>query len=113
MISRKACGDLGEAQAAAYLQQQGYQIIMRNFRTKIGEIDIIVSKNNCLYFVEVKKQRFGNFGKAIEQITYTKKQRIIGTAEIYLAENAWQGDCSFLVIAIDGDNLEMIEDTLY
>ncbi|NLV20992.1 MAG: YraN family protein [Syntrophomonadaceae bacterium] len=82
-----ALGRQGEEIAAAYLQQQGYEILARNYRCRYGELDIICKKNNIIVFVEVKTRRSDLFGSPEEAITRTKIQHIKKVALLYLAEN--------------------------
>lgn len=112
-ISTTNLGKQGEDQAAAALQQAGYRIVCRNYRSRAGEIDIIAEKAGCCYFVEVKRRRGLSHGSAAEQVHAAKRQKIAAQAELYLAESGWQGPCGFLVVAIDGAKLEIIADLLW
>ena len=60
--SRKTTGHTGEEAAVRYLEQQGYIILERNFRLRIGEVDIIARHGEYLVFIEVKTRRTKNFG---------------------------------------------------
>lgn len=65
-------GKEGEALAAGYLQQQGFQILHHNWRYSRYEIDIIAVKNNILHFIEVKTRRTRDFGFPEESVSKRK-----------------------------------------
>lgn len=82
--ARLALGQWGEEQAADYLRKQGLKILQRNYRTPVGEIDIIASSKKELLFVEVKTRRGTAFGLPQEAVGFRKQQQIIRTAQWYL-----------------------------
>ncbi len=82
-----ALGRQGEDIAAAYLQQQGYEILTRNYRCRYGELDIICRKGGLLVFVEVKTRRSDLFGSPEEAITRSKIGHIKKVALHYLNEH--------------------------
>ncbi len=77
-------GEQGEDLAVAFLQQQGYQLLARRFRCRIGEIDIIVKKSGMIVFVEVKTRRSVLFGTPAQAVNRKKQVKIINTALNYL-----------------------------
>jgi putative endonuclease len=77
-------GERGENEACNYLKKMGYQIVEKDFRCKIGQIDIIARDDNTLCFVEVKCRSSYSFGKPEEAITWRKKQRIKKISEYYM-----------------------------
>ena len=77
-------GKLGEEIACKYLQQEGYKIVYRNYRTRFAEIDIIAEKNNILSFIEVKTRTSQKFGEPVEAVTLAKQKKIHRCAEAYL-----------------------------
>jgi putative endonuclease len=81
---KKELGDRGEDIAAKYLQQQGYRIVQRNYRSRYGEVDIICAQHGILVFVEVKTRTSNAFGSPEESITPTKQAHIRKVALIYL-----------------------------
>ncbi len=95
-------GSLGEDIAANYLSLNGYQIIERNFRSRLGEIDIIAKTSSTLVFIEVKTRRNFSFGIPSEAVTYGKQQKILHTALYYLKKmNIHQEtSCRFDVIEV-------------
>lgn len=83
-MNTKILGGIGEAQAENYLKQKGYDILERNFRSHIGEIDIIAGKKDEIIFVEVKARSSNRFGRPVEAVNYHKQFKIKKTAESYL-----------------------------
>ena len=101
-LFRKETGKTGELQAARYLEAQGYTIIDRNFKTPVGEIDLIAKKRGILHFFEVKTRHGTNFGSPFDALTPIKKRRIRKTAAWFLAQKqGCQLPCLFGVIGID------------
>lgn len=88
-MKNQELGQKGEEFASNYLISKGYNILNKNYRTSIGEIDIIAEKNNVLCFIEVKtgtKESTKYF--LPEQRVNTKKQnRLKKLAEIYVKQN--------------------------
>lgn len=84
---RHALGAAGEAEAARYLEKQGYKIVTRNFRGRFGEIDIIAKDRDVLVFVEVKTRSQGSLGTPEEAVTPRKIARITKAAAEYMALN--------------------------
>lgn len=81
---RKETGRLGEDLALTYLLEQGYQLITRNFGCKLGEIDLIVTKDGITIFVEVRSLRSQRFGRPEESIRQYKRDRLRRIAQYYL-----------------------------
>jgi len=99
--TRLALGQWGEEQAAQFLRKQGLKILARNYRTPVGEIDIIASSKHELLFVEVKTRRGTGFGLPQEAVGLRKQQQIIRTAQWYLKqENIGRLQPRFDVVAI-------------
>ena len=82
--ARQALGAWGEDQAVNYLRQQGMKILECNFRTPVGEIDIIAKDKKFLAFVEVKTRRGTAFGTPQEAVGQRKQRQIARTAQWYL-----------------------------
>lgn len=93
-------GAWGEALAAAYLQKKHYKLIATGYRSRFGEIDLIVSDKNHLVFVEVKLRKSNSFADARDFVDIHKQQRLRTTAEIYLSENPTKKQPRFDVIEI-------------
>lgn len=72
--------------AAKYLQKKRYKLIATNYRSRFGEIDLIVADRKYLVFVEVKLRKSDAFASAFEHVDRRKQDRIRTTAAIYLSE---------------------------
>ncbi|PNU20049.1 YraN family protein [Geothermobacter hydrogeniphilus] len=81
---RLALGRWGEEQAVLFLRRQGFRILERNYRTRVGEIDIIARNRRLLLFVEVKTRRGQACGLPQEAVGIFKQRQIIRTAQWYL-----------------------------
>jgi putative endonuclease len=87
-----------------YLIQNGYTLVERNYRTRRGEIDLIVRKDDTLVFVEVKLRRGTGFGDSLEAVTPRKQHTLRSVAEHYLyARRAHYDTLRFDVIGILAD----------
>lgn len=76
MNLKQHLGRYGEDRAASYLQERGYEIIDRNWRSQVGEIDIVAKDKDRLVFVEVKTRSGSGFGHPFEAITANKVARM-------------------------------------
>ncbi|PJD94157.1 MAG: YraN family protein [Legionella sp.] len=79
-------GTKAECIARDYLLSQGLQWRTSNYRSRMGEIDLIMQQGDYVVFVEVRARRSSTYGGAIESITPTKRQKIIKTAVLYLQQ---------------------------
>lgn len=99
----RVLGGEGEELAVRYLKRHGYQIIERNFRCPLGEIDVIARHGLYLVFVEIKSRSSSDFGFPQEAVHHHKQRRIIKAAKVYLAQRRL-GDnvpARFDVVAIE------------
>lgn len=115
--SESTSGALAEARAETFLLQQGLVKRAKNYRCKLGEIDLIMQQGTAhdttLVFVEVRLRSHTGFANAAESVTYRKQQKIIKTAQYYLQQHQLtdKANCRFDVIAFsDNDNPEWIKD---
>ncbi|MDO8581781.1 MAG: YraN family protein [bacterium] len=84
MISRnRSFGDRGEALVCDYLKKKGYRIREKQWRSKVGEIDVIAEKGGVFVFVEVKTRQSNAFGYPEEAVTERKRQHLMRAAELY------------------------------
>lgn len=84
---RKKTGNSGEDKACKHLLDLGFSLVQRNFRTRIGEIDIIAEKGDLICFVEVKTFPNGNLELLKTVLDKRKQKRIIKTAKCFLAKH--------------------------
>ncbi|MFI3207451.1 MAG: YraN family protein [Clostridia bacterium] len=77
-------GAIGEKFAVKYLKKKKYKIIETNFRAKMGEIDIVASKDKYIVFVEVKTRDENSWFAPVYAVTASKRQKIVKTAQLYL-----------------------------
>ena len=85
--SRIELGRQGEQAAVDFLKGSGYDIIGTNYRTRLGQIDIIARDRETICFVEVKARRTQRFGRPDEAIEASKQQKISQVALMFLKEN--------------------------
>ena len=108
---RKSIGAGGEEAAREFLVGKGYRWLESNFRTRGGEIDLVMEDRNVLVFVEVKKRRSNEFGLPEEAITRAKIRHMVRTALLYIKLKNWRDKMvRFDVITIDADGLRHYPD---
>jgi len=83
-ILNRLLGDRGERAAAKYLKQQGYRILARQSRSRIGEIDLIALDGQTVVFVEVKTRSSQAAGHPAEEVTQAKRRQLTRTALAWL-----------------------------
>ena len=109
-MNNRATGSNRERQAEEYLEKQGMRIVERNFRCKLGEIDLIGWHQNYLVFVEVKYRSSKVKGSAVEAVDGRKQKRICRVADYYRKSHriGVQTGIRYDVVAIQGENIEWI-----
>lgn len=108
-------GQKAESLACSHLEQQGLRLITRNFRCRMGEIDLIMQDGSELVFIEVRYRYTNDFGGAISSIDKRKCQKMVKTASYYLQQNAQTDEtpCRFdvmIVSSIERNRMEWIQD---
>ena len=93
-------GRRAEALCARLLERAGLAVIERNFRCRLGEVDLIAREGEMLVFCEVRLRRGQSFGGAAESITAAKRARIAAAARLYLAGKP-ESACRFDVMLLD------------
>jgi putative endonuclease len=97
----KAIGNLGEDKVADFITKQGYVIIKRNYRCRLGEIDIVAWDGDYLSFLEVKSRYGALYALPREAVNYSKKIKIIKVAQMFILENRLQQYfCRFDVVEV-------------
>jgi putative endonuclease len=95
-------GNRAEKFACSFLSAKGYKIVLRNFRTRFGEIDIIAKDRDVLCFVEVKFRKNTDFGRPEDFVDFRKQKKLVKTAKIYLAkEQISDTDIRFDIVAVE------------
>jgi putative endonuclease len=85
---RKAIGLLGEELALAHLTSHGLTLVTRNYRAKVGELDLVMLDGKTLVFVEVRCRSSNQYGGAAASITWKKQRRLVRAAEHLLMKRA-------------------------
>jgi putative endonuclease len=107
---RQILGRAGENQAAAWYSRHGYQIIERNWRSPIGEIDLVCARPDVLVFCEVKTRCSDRLGSPAEAVTQSKQLRLRRLAAEYILRHTCGGhEIRFDVAAILDGTLSVIE----
>ena len=83
--ARKRLGAEAEEIVAARLTREGYEIVARNYLTKIGEVDIVARKGECLCFVEVRSRSNSAMGSPALTVDACKQRKVVRAAMHYLA----------------------------
>lgn len=104
-MDRKQIGMDAEKNAEAFLKKKGLKLIIRNFRSRFGEIDLIMLDSNSVVFIEVRQRNSRQYGGAAASVTRQKQLRIIKTAQWFLMQHQkyHKHDCRFDVIAYEDD----------
>ncbi len=117
--ARQRLGRRGEDYAAGRLAALGYTVIVRNWRCRAGEIDLVAEKDGMLIFVEVRTRRGDRLGTPEESITPAKRARLIAAAQTYLDEHGqtdrdWRIDVAAVEIGARGEvkRCEVIENAI-
>jgi putative endonuclease len=105
----QVAGGDAEERAASYLASRGLQIVARNYRTRLGEIDLVARDGDVLVFVEVRMRSDGGFGGALESVTPRKQRRIAAAAGLYLARIRRPPPCRFDVLAVDAGEIRWLK----
>lgn len=110
-MNKRQIGNLYENKARKYLSNNDYVILEQNYRTKIGEIDIIARNENYLCFIEVKYRDEKSLATGLYAVDKAKQKTIYNVAKMYMLENKIDDDtaCRFDVISVDGSDIELIK----
>ena len=92
-----------ETLAAAFLEHRGLTILERNYRCRLGEIDLVARDGATTVFVEVRRRASGAFGSAAESITASKRAKLIRAASYYLSRLGDEPRCRFDALLIEGE----------
>lgn len=106
---RQAQGAHAEDRALRHLQERGLTLVERNFRCRLGEVDLIMREDDTLVFVEVRQRRSTRYGGAAASIDSAKQAKIIRAAQAYLLRFVHWPPCRFDVVTFDGVAAEWIK----
>lgn len=97
---RHDLGERGENEAVRYLRKEGYAIVERNVRTRLGELDLVARQGDILVFVEVKTRSSGSFAAPELSVDGRKQRKLLELASAYMAGQGRGMDCRFDVLGI-------------
>lgn len=107
-----ALGRSGEDAAAEWYRAAGYEVVARNWRCRLGEIDLVCRRGRVLVICEVKARSSARFGSPLEAVTAAKQRRLRRLAAAYL-DGAGEGGRAavvrFDVAAVLGGEVEVVE----
>ncbi|MEO7804288.1 MAG: YraN family protein [Actinomycetota bacterium] len=104
-MSNQTMQIMGEDAAANHLQSLGYKIVARNWRVRMGEIDLVVTQGDTLVIVEVKARSPGSLAPPYEAVGWVKQQRLRRLAEAYVVmERPTFESCRFDVVSVVGND---------
>jgi putative endonuclease len=114
-MKRQTLGRAGEDEAVKALARSGYRILVRNYRCRLGEVDIIAADGKTVVFVEVKTRGSDAFGAPAGGVDARKQRRIIAASQTYLAEHGLtEAPVRFDVVSVEkrdgGFAIELIAD---
>jgi putative endonuclease len=111
-MNRAQRGAAAEAMAAEFLRSRGLAVMVRNYRCRLGEIDLIARHGDTLVFVEVRLRSSAAFGGAAASIGAAKRRRMSRAARHYLSTLDDEPPCRFdaiLLDALDPARIEWLE----
>ena len=104
-MNRSETGRAAEEAAAEMLKAKGMSIVERNFRAKVGEIDLVARDRDEIVFVEVRARASAGFGGAAASVGGSKRRKLMRAASVWLVARGWTGPCRFDVVAVDGGSI--------
>jgi putative endonuclease len=98
---RLSLGDRGEIAVCGLLKENGYEILEKNYKCKIGEIDVVARRDGRLAFIEVKTRTDSRFGMPQEAVDRKKQEKIFKLAQWYMKEKGLEKTpVAFDVVAV-------------
>jgi putative endonuclease len=100
----RAAGDVFEGRACAELERAGLTLLVRNYATRFGELDLVMLDKKTIVFVEVRYRKSASHGDAAASVTASKQGKLIKAAQQWLAKHPQYAKCScrFDVMSYDG-----------
>ena len=116
---KRMVGAAGEEAASSFLKKNGYKVIASNYRTYLGEIDLVAMQGGYTVFVEIKTRTSSSLGPPSLSVTRSKQRHIVGAALIYLksrglVDTDWRIDVVSvnLTRALEVEKIEIIENAV-
>ncbi len=118
MAAHNDSGRVAEQEAAKWLESKGYTLLEANYRHQHAEIDLIMTHQGLLVFIEVKFRTGTGFGFAEEFVDGTKKRLLVKAADQYIYQKDWQRDIRFDIVGVYQDSrgslhFRQFEDAFY
>ncbi len=118
MAAHNDSGRVAEQEAAKWLESKGYTLLEANYRHQHAEIDLIMTHQGLLVFIEVKFRTGTGFGYAEEFVDGTKKRLLVKAADQYIYQKDWQRDIRFDIVGVYQDSrgslhFRQFEDAFY
>lgn len=114
---RRQHGDAAEQHGCDWLCRRGLRLVARNWRCRLGEIDLIMQHGDTLVFVEVRLRRDHDYGGALASVTVAKQRKLLRAAKLFLAQRPQFGQhaCRFDVLALSGNRStpEWVQNAFY
>ncbi len=105
---RSEIGRIGELTASNFLVEKGYRLVERNYRTKYGEIDLVMKDGGVWVFVEVKTKSGSQYGRPEEMFGRTKYAKVVRMGTLYMGNKNEQ--CRVDMVAVDLDVARQVID---
>ena len=97
-------GNRAEKLAKQFLKKNGLKLLEKNYRSRFGEIDIVMQHKDYIVFVVVRHRKSNTFGGALESVDKHKQKKLRNTAELYLTQHKRNDNpCRFDIICVNGD----------
>jgi putative endonuclease len=112
-VDSRARGIEAEDLAARFLGRHGLEIVQRNYRCRLGEIDLVARDGETLVFVEVRLRGDARFGGAAASISFHKQRRLLAAAGLYLSRLRRTPACRFDAVLLDrAGRIEWLRDVI-
>src|SRR3990167_8989333 len=107
-MAKLTTGSRAEAAVAEHLKKDGFNILNRNWKTKVCELDIVARKKDVIYYVEVKYRQADDQGGGLEHITPHKLNQLKFAARICNQDHNYDGDYRIIGAEVSGSNFSEI-----
>ncbi|MBI4034757.1 YraN family protein [Candidatus Saccharibacteria bacterium] len=108
-MARVSTGLTAETAVAEFLKQSGYEILDRNWKTKVCEIDIVACRSRTVFFIEVKYRSSLRQGGGFEYILARKLKQMEFAAKIWNQRHGWDGDWRLVAAAVSGPDHQSVD----